>query len=647
MSRIVRASKFRHIFGTPQKNDQCFNDVKVTRSAWDSNFCAVNPKFIAMAIEGGGGGPFLVLKIDAVGRVGTTHPICDGHSAPVLDLAWYPFNDNIIATCSEDCTIKIWMIPDEGILETTREAQLTLTGHQRRVLIVSWHPTAENVLLSSGADNMIVLWDVGSGCPLTEISCHPDNPLSVSWNYDGSLLATTCKDKTLRVIDPRSGNIVSQKQNAHEGTKSCKVIFLKDGKLMTFGFSRMSDRQYALWDGNNLTQPIIMEDIDRASGVLFPYYDPDTEIIYVAGKGDANMRYFEYTEEHPYIHYINTFQSSQSQRGMGFMPKRGCDVNKNEVARFFKLHPNKVEPISFTVPRKSELFQPDIFPPTASAEPAVSCEEWWNGVNSPPRMLDLSAFHSQGSSAGGLSGGFGSGVKSGAKSSKFGAAANKYGSGGLSTRKGQSKNEDTPISSPGNASPVNNMMTDSMEQKFEREGTPVEQQREQHAFDLRHKIQSGHVSSSPFMAQKTNAAGMALSSSNSNNNTRDSSVKPSTQLSNSSSQYNPREPSISNQNSPTNNNVSNKFNFGSSQNNNASTNAINGMESREGSNLSNPAATDVKRANSVGAPPDLSALLPEGFNLQELLDDVKKMKATIKKQGRRIATLEGKLGIEK
>lgn len=37
---IVRASKFRHIFGTPEKGDRCFNDVRVTRSAWDSNFCA-------------------------------------------------------------------------------------------------------------------------------------------------------------------------------------------------------------------------------------------------------------------------------------------------------------------------------------------------------------------------------------------------------------------------------------------------------------------------------------------------------------------------------------------------------------------------------------------------------------------------------
>lgn len=70
--------------------------------------------------------------------------------------------------------------------------------------------------------------------------------LSVSWNYDGSLLATTCKDKALRIIDPRTAEVIEQRDSAHDGTKTCKCIFLKDGRIMTFGFSRMSDRQYAL-----------------------------------------------------------------------------------------------------------------------------------------------------------------------------------------------------------------------------------------------------------------------------------------------------------------------------------------------------------------------------------------------------------------
>ena len=31
-----------------------------------------------------------------------------------------PFNDNIIASASEDCTVKIWMIPDGGLIEPLR-----------------------------------------------------------------------------------------------------------------------------------------------------------------------------------------------------------------------------------------------------------------------------------------------------------------------------------------------------------------------------------------------------------------------------------------------------------------------------------------------------------------------------------------------
>ena len=32
--------------------------------------------------------------------------------------------------------------------------------------------------------------------------------------------------------------------------------------------------------------------------------------------------------------------------------------------------------------------------------------------------------------------------------------------------------------------------------------------------------------------------------------------------------------------------------------------------------------------------------LPEGLNIEELLEDIKKLKATVRKQGRRIAKLE-------
>lgn len=50
-------------------------------------------------------------------------------------------------------------------------------------------------------------------------------------------------------------------------------------------------------------------------------------------QGDSSIRYFEVTDESPFIHYLSTYSSKEPQRGMGYMPKTGLDVNKCEIAR--------------------------------------------------------------------------------------------------------------------------------------------------------------------------------------------------------------------------------------------------------------------------------------------------------------------------
>lgn len=132
----------------------------------------------------------------------------------------------MIASASEDCTVKIWKIPDRGLTEglnqpyQVRNVSLLsllmffvfqdLMRHQRKVGCVAWHPTASDVLVSAGADALVIVWNIESGDVLFEIDdLHTDLIYSISWNYNGSLFATTCKDKKLRVIDPRSQQLIS------------------------------------------------------------------------------------------------------------------------------------------------------------------------------------------------------------------------------------------------------------------------------------------------------------------------------------------------------------------------------------------------------------------------------------------------------
>ena len=112
--RVVRQSKFRRVFGSNLKREQCYDNIRVSKASWDSTFCAVNPKFFAVIVESGGGGAFLVLPHNKVseqnmeqlkdskilfpqtGRVTPDHPLVAGHKGPVLDIAWCNHNDNVI-----------------------------------------------------------------------------------------------------------------------------------------------------------------------------------------------------------------------------------------------------------------------------------------------------------------------------------------------------------------------------------------------------------------------------------------------------------------------------------------------------------------------------------------------------------------------
>lgn len=105
---------------------------------------------MAIITEAAGGGAFLVLPLEKTGRIDREIPLVSGHKLAVLDIAWCPHNDNVIASGSEDCTVKVWQIPDGGITEPLREPSVDLAGHQRRVGQVAWHPSALNVLLSAG-----------------------------------------------------------------------------------------------------------------------------------------------------------------------------------------------------------------------------------------------------------------------------------------------------------------------------------------------------------------------------------------------------------------------------------------------------------------------------------------------------------------
>ncbi|KAF9528993.1 hypothetical protein CPB83DRAFT_853586 [Crepidotus variabilis] len=403
MSRFVRASKYRHVFGQSAKKEHNFENIKVTNSAWDTNIISASGAYISVNWNSSGGGAFAILPLPSPfhgingfpHKVPDTVPLARSHTAAVLDTDWSPHNDSIVASGAEDGKVMIWKVESsafegwgqEGWVPQDFDPVLRIDASPRKVGQVLFHPTASNVVASASGEYHVKLWDLASPEePRSVLTGHGDIVQSMTFNPTGTLVATTSRDKKLRIFDARVGSDPVRVGDGHSGVKGSRVVWLGDmDKLGTTGFSKMSDRQVGIWETGGLSNVKTLS-IDQSAGVIMPFWT-DNNILFLAGKGDGNIRYYEYESDS--LHSLAEYKSSEPQRGMCFLPRRALSVSDCEIARAYKVHASSVEAIAFIVPRKADSFQSDIYPPVPSTEPSVTAAEFFNGKTPTLKLVSL------------------------------------------------------------------------------------------------------------------------------------------------------------------------------------------------------------------------------------------------------------------
>ena len=109
------------------------------------------------------------------GKAAGETPVIVGHSAAVLDFDFNPFHDHIIASASDDQTVKVWAIPEGGLTANVTEPLVDLHGHSRKVTFLKFHNTASNVLASVSGDHSVKLWDIEKGGEINSLGgVHPE-----------------------------------------------------------------------------------------------------------------------------------------------------------------------------------------------------------------------------------------------------------------------------------------------------------------------------------------------------------------------------------------------------------------------------------------------------------------------------------------
>ncbi|KAL4230650.1 Coronin-7 [Mactra antiquata] len=386
MAWRFKVSKFKNAAPRYPKREEWIQDIPVGMMMQScGNHIAASNDYIAFNVDSGGGGNVGVLPLDTKGRVGQSLPLLHAHGDYVTDIKFSPFNNQLLATCSADTTVKIWNLPETERLSENivTSSSNNLPGQQHRIEVLAWNTVADNIL-ATGVSKYIKLFDVTSLEEKYEFSNHGDQVQSLCWNGSGTYMVTSCKDKKIRIIDPR-GNALVQECHGHRSNRDCRAIFLGDNDyILTTGFNMSREREVMLFDSRKLGSPVKVHQLDNSNGTLMPLFDEDTNMLMLVGKGDTSWSYFEVSTSDPYLTQNNIERTEKSEqiKGACFIPKLSVNVMEGEVDRLILLLHNTIIPLPYIVPRRQYTdFHSDLFPDTKSDVPALTSDQWFNGQN--------------------------------------------------------------------------------------------------------------------------------------------------------------------------------------------------------------------------------------------------------------------------
>ncbi|KAA0185750.1 hypothetical protein HAZT_HAZT005281 [Hyalella azteca] len=258
----------------------------------------------------------------------------------------------------QELAVHIWHIPTSGLESNISSPEYSLPQFDKRVENVLFHPTTEFILSIAYYDT-IKIWDI---LHQKEISCcqgATDQLQSTTWRGDGSMLASSGKDRVVRLHDPRAPHKAALECNGHQSAKDSRIVWLGDtDSILSTGYSSSRIREMSLRDVRAFDKPVKTQQFDASTGILMPLYDADTRMLFLAGKADVSIMYWEVTNKEPYL----------------------TEGLKHTGALHGAYH---------HVPGAAQEFHSDLFPDTRSATSAQTIEAWVTGGNAALAPLSL------------------------------------------------------------------------------------------------------------------------------------------------------------------------------------------------------------------------------------------------------------------
>ena len=147
---------------------------------------------------------------------------CQSHIGGIYKLLLHPINREVCASCSVDCTVKVWNFQAQPYSEP-----MTLEGHFGYVTDITWLSTSHK-LASASYDGTVKIWDAYKAECLFTLQEGLGYVQCLSATKSGLYLASAGHDGTVYFWNTKTGMLVSK----HDGP----------GRLMTVTFNSANNK---------------------------------------------------------------------------------------------------------------------------------------------------------------------------------------------------------------------------------------------------------------------------------------------------------------------------------------------------------------------------------------------------------------------